>query len=155
LSTITESLASGWINNTTYQKVYNVSNATTVLLPDVDVVITGSVDLAGNLQTQIALDDYFDIDVTPVGVDEVKTFVSSIYPNPVNAGDPLKLKFAVSMSNIQLDVVSINGQLIKTVSVPSSSEIFELNTTDLSAGMYLIKVSADQGQQTLRVQVLR
>jgi len=156
LSTITEnSSASGWVNNTTYHKVYNVSNATTVLLPDIDVVITGSVDLAGNLQTQIALDDYFDIDVNPVGVEEVKTFVSSIYPNPVNAGDPLKLKFAVSMSNIQLDVVSINGQLIKTVSVPSSSEIFELNTTDLSAGMYLIKVSADQGQQTLRVQVLR
>ncbi len=156
LSTITEnSDASGWLNNTTYQKVYDVSNATTVLLPDVDVVITGSVDLAGNLQVQVELDDYFDIDVNPVGIEEVEEFVSSIYPNPVSSGQPLKLRFTTGMNNILLDVVSINGQLLKTVNVPSASELFELSTEGMSAGMYLIKVNSDLGQQTLRVQVLR
>ena len=145
--------SSGWINNSTYQKVYDVSDDTNLLL-DVDVVVTGGIDEAGNLQAQIEIIDYFDIDINPVGVEEIESLLGNVYPNPVQSGDPINLALNGQLTGIQVDMIGNNGQLIKQLSMPDNTTLFQLDTNNLAAGIYLVNVSTDQGNQTVRVQVL-
>ena len=155
LSSISENAgASGWINNSTYQKVYDVSDDTNLLL-DVDVVVTGGIDEAGNLQEQIELVDYFDIDINPVGVEELESVLGNVYPNPVQSGDPINLVMNGQLSEIQVDVIGNNGQLVEQLQIPNNTTQFSIDTSELAGGIYLINVSTDQGNQTVRVQVLR
>ena len=155
LSSISENAgASGWINNSTYQKVYDVSDDTNLLL-DVDVVVTGGIDEAGNLQEQIELVDYFDIDINPVGVEELESVLGNVYPNPVQSGDPINLVMNGQLSGIQVDVIGNNGQLVEQLQIPNNTTQFSIDTSELAGGIYLINVSTDQGNQTVRVQVLR
>ena len=64
-----------------------------------------------------------------------------LFPNPV--AENLTIKFENSYKNIQINLFSLLGQLVKTVDVENSIEV-ELNMVDLPSGSYLVKMCADK-----------
>ncbi len=80
-----------------------------------------------------------DIEVNYVGIPETETKIS-IAPNP-NTGR-FRIDLAdLNAKNIQIDIYSVNGNLIYRNYVHSS--VFEIDMTDKSKGIYFIKITAD------------
>lgn len=154
LSAITaNAAASGWLNNTTYQAVYNVNDIVFTLL-DIDVVLTGSVDLAGNLLVQTSYVDFFDISITGVGIEETSLGSMTIYPNPVQAGQLVRIRPEGEKIN-QVEIISSNGALVAiNQSQSQQNELITIETANLSSGIYLIRLLGDNAVTTLRLQVI-
>ena len=69
-----------------------------------------------------------------------------IYPNPVKSTVNIDLS---SVDNSSIDVYDINGRKILTQKLSNSSNT--INIDNLSSGMYLFKVTSDQGTATSKV----
>jgi hypothetical protein len=154
LSVITPNgAASGWLNSTTYQAVYNVSEVIGSI-NNIDVVLTGSVDLAGNLLTQTTYTDFFDINITGVGVGEFGLTNLSVYPNPVQSGQVARIRLEGEKIN-QIDIISANGALIaQNQSQMQQNEVIQIETANLSSGIYFIRLFGDNKVSTVRLQVI-
>uniref|UniRef100_UPI004048BBCC T9SS type A sorting domain-containing protein n=1 Tax=Mariniflexile sp. TaxID=1979402 RepID=UPI004048BBCC len=78
---------------------------------------------------------------------DVKTIsnIINIYPNPVE--DVLRLSLSDNINLAKLEIVDINGRLIKTI---SAEKVFdkEVNTSDLNKGMYMLNIYSDKGKST-------
>jgi hypothetical protein len=75
------------------------------------------------------------------GVNPVSSTSASVYPNPVNAGEPVSLKFA-SSSQYTLTLVDMTGKVILTRFVTGSNATLQLG--DIAPGVYnLIVHDAD------------
>jgi hypothetical protein len=154
LSVITPNSAeSGWLNSTTYQAVYNV-NDVVLTLNNIDVVLTGSVDLAGNLLVQTSYVDFFDISITGVRVEERELANLNIYPNPVTAGQLVRIRPQGEKIN-EVQIISANGALIAlNQSQHQQNEVITIETANLSSGIYLIRLLGDKQVSTTRLQVI-
>ena len=76
--------------------------------------------------------------VTPVSVKNVAGAVGfKLYPNPANNVLNIKMDKLNSTGNVQ--VLSINGKLL--IDQPISATTISINTTNLSTGMYLLRVN--------------
>ena len=73
-----------------------------------------------------------------------------LFPNPV--ADNLTIEFENSYQNVQINLFSFLGQLVKTVEVENSIKV-EINMSDLPSGSYLVKINADE--KTLSTVVLK
>jgi len=71
-----------------------------------------------------------------------------IYPNPV--ADVFTISAAVSTFN-QYEVYNINGQRILSDSVPSNTREIEVNLTNFSRGIYMIKLNGVQFSKTYKI----
>lgn len=82
----------------------------------------------------------------PTGISAAKSISFSAFPNPANHS--VRLTGISNATSIEL--ISLNGQLVKSFNVESP----ELNISDVNAGVYFIKVIANQsvGIQKLIVQ---
>lgn len=148
-------LASGWINSSTYQAVYDVAATEDYVLNDIDLVLTGSVDLAGNLMVQSNYPDFFSINTTETSVESLSQSESRIFPNPVHAGQPLTLEGNSNWNNALIRVYSSTGQLIYNQEVSSGGNQLRIPTNNLATGMYLLQVSHKNENKQYRFQVLR
>ena len=148
--------ASGWLNSTSYQQVYNVSNET-VLLLDIDIVVTGAIDGAGNLVVQTDYADFFDIDINPVGVNENENFGVSIYPNPVTSGDVLTIRMDNPDMVESLDIYGANGELVRQIPILAGTlqQQIAVQTNEMAAGNYTIAIQTAEGVSILRFNILR
>jgi hypothetical protein len=145
--------ASGWLNSTTYQAVYDV-NDVLFSLNDIDVVLTGSVDLAGNLLVQTTYADFFDINITGVSIEEREFANLNVYPNPVQSGQLVRIRPEGAKIN-EVQIISANGALIAlNQSQSQQNEVILIETAGLSSGIYLIRLLGDKEVSTLRLQVI-
>jgi Secretion system C-terminal sorting domain len=79
---------------------------------------------------------------TKIDVDNKSGIKKGIYPNPANE--------VLNVGNIQgvqsIEVVDLNGKVIKTVSVGENEISRALNVSDLSGGIYILKKIKRDGQ---------
>lgn len=89
---------------------------------------------------QGAYKTYFTNSKDAVSVGEVtpNQIAFSIYPNP--SVDVVNVNVSNEANIQKVDVLNINGQLVKSKTVTSANNV-QLNIADLSAGTYFIKVS--------------
>lgn len=147
--------ASGWLNNTNFETVYNVSDAENTV-ENIDVVVTGAIDLAGNLLVQAEYTDFFDIDMTTVGVDGISEDAINLFPNPVSGGQDLMLTLGKSSDEWNIALFSGTGQMVGDwQSVRSENGLFRIPTAELAAGVYLIAISNEDKNHTIRFEVVR
>ena len=73
----------------------------------------------------------------------------SIYPNPV--GDNLKIDNLEE--NTTIDIYSITGQRVQSVSSAMGS--IEIDMSNLSNGMYIVKLQNEKNTRTEKIQVLK
>ncbi|GAA4281135.1 T9SS type A sorting domain-containing protein [Gaetbulibacter aestuarii] len=97
----------------------------------------GAPDRCGNKAAQRA-DDYGIIVGSTLAKQEFEVNTIKLYPNPTN--DILKISLKTSSNKITYDVFDIRGQ--KIFQVISSEK--QLNVSNLTAGLYIIKVTTDE-----------
>ncbi|WP_417368945.1 T9SS type A sorting domain-containing protein [Flavobacterium beibuense] len=92
----------------------------------------------------IILDNF--IATTELSTEDFLANQLSIYPNP--ATDVINVANAQNINDI--NIVDLNGRIVKSAKFNGASEA-QVNISDLSAGMYLMNVSSDQGTTTKKI----
>ncbi len=72
------------------------------------------------------------------GISETNTTGTSIFPNP--ASDKIQITSSVSLDNSTVEIYSITGKLVSKTSLNDKNEI---NISNLSNGIYLIKINSE------------
>ena len=95
--------------------------------------------------------------VSSIGLNDVENNISSInvYPNPVKDIATLDITLSES-SNATIQVVDLMGRTLidlGTKSFKAGQNSIELNTTNLSNGMYFVKINSNNGIATKKITV--
>lgn len=86
-------------------------------------------------------------DCNSVGVNENnKELAVTVYPNP--ATDFVNVRLSENIKKIE--VISVSGQLMQTITPAQSVITTKFDTRNLSAGMYLVKIETDKGHIAIR-----
>jgi len=146
--------ASGWLNSTTYQVVYDVADQALVAT-DIDVLLSAARDLAGNEVVAANFADYFDINTTSVGIAEQNMIGLSFFPNPLRNGQSLRIEVGQPLNDAVLRIISISGQTQLQQDFRRLEQgIFDLPVSDLASGLYLVRLDAEEGSQVHRMVVI-
>ena len=88
-----------------------------------------------------------------LSTDEFDLSNVSVYPNPTK--DVINVDFSSVGTTVDSNIAiyDIQGKLVKSVS-KNSEAIQKINTTELSKGLYLLKIVAENGEQITRKLVI-
>lgn len=77
-----------------------------------------------------------------------------LFPNPASTEVEVVIN-STQQKPASLDVFSVQGQLLKTFTIanPSVNTRFSLNISDLSMGVYMVRLNLEEGQQQLKLVV--
>ena len=75
-----------------------------------------------------------------LSVSNLNKFKLNIFPNPVS--DTFTIQLNQNYHNIEVEILSISGKLIRKIKSKNSARQ-NIDITDLSSGMYFLKVKAD------------
>ncbi len=78
----------------------------------------------------------------------------SLYPNPVQKGIPLQIQFNTLSANLEINVYNILGQKVLSQKV-GNHRFFQLNTSSLSTGIYLIQTKGLNLNITKKIMVIK
>ncbi|MDB9755282.1 T9SS type A sorting domain-containing protein, partial [Winogradskyella sp.] len=88
-------------------------------------------------------------DVNSLSIGELDSALQvSLYPNPVE--DNLTVILGNNYNDIQLEIYSLTGQLLRKINESNRLE-FKVNISDLSSGMYIVKLNAAGKIYTSRI----
>ncbi|WP_250432844.1 T9SS type A sorting domain-containing protein [Hanstruepera flava] len=129
----------------TYQMTINGTVANPIPTDFQSDPILGGIDFYSASSSTTAFYDDIVFDVTSLSVDEFSKEEVSVYPNPVL--DRLNIESTSPVTSIS--IYNILGKKVKEIQ--SDNPIKEIDMTSLSNGIYLIKVSAENKTQTIKV----
>jgi hypothetical protein len=111
-----------------------------VSIADIDVLVEGATDLAGNEVVAFTVADFFDINTT-ISVSELGHLESFlIYPNPAQGGTMITIAWN-SNENAHLAIYNTIGELVfNEQNIAAGEQTRRIDTSDLAAGMYLVQV---------------
>lgn len=77
--------------------------------------------------------------------------VGEIFPNPVNDNAQLEITMK-EPANLQVSIISQTGQLLdaEVLSLPAGTHNYKLETGSLPVGLYLVRISTNQGESVNR-----
>ena len=93
--------------------------------------------------------DDFLVTSSNLATNDVLAAKFSTYPNPANG--------IVTLSNTdniivtQVTVTDINGRTVKTLSYSAAPSDIQINISDLTAGVYMMNISSDQGKAVKKI----
>jgi hypothetical protein len=93
---------------------------------------------------------------TPKNTSSAKFEEIKLYPNPTNAIINVASTFDYS-SDATIDVIDLNGKLLQSSNVNITEGVFEytLNVSNLTSGMYMIRISTNREVIVERFQVVK
>lgn len=100
----------------------------------------------------IALDDILVTENTDVtfSIDDPNEFVGQVYPNP--ATNFVNVKFDIEQyHNARVEMINSNGQMIYSAPLTTANNRIDLE--DVAAGVYFVKIIADEGSMVEKVVV--
>ena len=118
----------------------------------------GDRDLQWETFNFIFLDGRKELNASTDFSDEIASAETSVYPNPVESGQPLFLEFSLGESAIvTYDIYNYLGQTVKNETIGELEEgaykIAINDTQNLSTGIYIIKANLGSATVTRRIQV--
>ncbi len=81
-----------------------------------------------------------------------------LFPNPANQSAQLSLELNTKLSEVSIQLFSLNGQLIKFIrssNLEAGSQSIEIPVSDIAAGMYKVLLKSDQGTVSTSLLILR
>jgi len=118
----------------------------------VDNQKTINTELEGNIALdEVVIVDYGSIKCTDIigcgwstitAKDLNKFITPSLYPNPSKNGQ-FQVKLLDSYNNVQIQIVNISGQLIKTQQYQNKVQNIGIDLSTYPQGMYIINITAD------------
>lgn len=96
------------------------------------------------------------INTLAIGINDEETLSFLVYPNPATSEVFVQPSSAVN-SKLNIDVISISGQLVSSTSVNGidRGSRITLDVTDLSNGVYYLRLISEGEQSVLRFDVIR
>jgi hypothetical protein len=133
------SAESGWLNPFLFLQRYTI-DPLAVNIEGIDLSIRSAVDVVGNIMVDDTLADFIDITLDVNDISVLKNPTPIFYPNPVISGQLVYLKNSI-IADIDVQLCQMDGKLIKEYKVEANknSGTLFLDTSDLKAGVYLIK----------------
>lgn len=145
---------SEWLNQSTFRAKFDLVDSN-LNQENIDVSSSNLVDDAGNYTDGYLVEDFFHISLDPDGVNEEIFAETSIYPNPVFAGSELLINTPQGQGQIHIEVFGNNGALMKSLTISQNQYgPYGMSTSDLSSGIYLIRLSSGTAYSTKRFQVI-
>lgn len=83
-----------------------------------------------------------------LGTDSFDTTAFSVYPNPSNG--IVNISNGLNATMISATITDLNGRTVKSLKLNGESTS-QINISDLSAGVYMMNVSSDQGSVTKKI----
>lgn len=84
-----------------------------------------------------------------LGVDEVVSTIDfSVYPNP--ATNLVTVSSSSNFSINAIDMFDVNGRMIKSMTTDNLTNV-DVNISDLSTGVYMMKISSEQGTSIKKI----
>ncbi len=88
-------------------------------------------------------EQYFAGALTPVEPEPQVALHATLYPNPIPAGTPLVIEFGEAAPELNIELFNVQGQRVRNVPTASANgRQYRLDTAGLSAGVYVVRVSA-------------
>lgn len=90
------------------------------------------------------------------GIDEADDFTFNLFPNPTSQELNIQPNANIN-GNIQLDVITLTGQVIRTQQLVgmTSTEITQIDINGLSQGIYYLRLLSDKQQTVLRFDIIK
>lgn len=116
-----------------------------------EIVITSATPATNTASAQHTYDNYVATATATENLLNAKEFSNvaklSVYPNPTNG--------IVNISNDSnalnsVDVLDLNGRTVKSIKLTGETSA-QVNISDLSAGVYMMNISSDQGSVTKKI----
>ncbi|MGL5892042.1 MAG: T9SS type A sorting domain-containing protein [Bacteroidia bacterium] len=82
-----------------------------------------------------------------VGVEENLLQFVKLFPNP--ASEALRIELADLSETAQIDIINLQGEIVQRISTVQA--VTTISTSELAAGMYLLRVQTDEGLSVQRV----
>jgi hypothetical protein len=93
--------------------------------------------------------DYYGANSQRIGAEQEEEYSSAsavIYPNP--AADYFTLEYGVDEGeNATVELIDLTGKTVKTVALTPLADTYQINTADLQAGIYLIRINVNGEMQ--------
>lgn len=148
------SVESEWLNQSTFRARFDLVDSN-LNQENIDVSCSNLVDDAGNYTDGFLVEDFFHISLDPDGISEQVFAETIIYPNPVSAGSELLINIGTGEHQIQVEVFANNGVLVKSLSIAQNQHgPYGMSTSDLSNGIYLLRLSSGNAYSSMRFQVI-
>ena len=154
ISTTSQTNISSFVTIATFGE----SDFTTITVPALSSMKTIDLSAYNGQQIYVAFvmtqndgDNWFIDNVNITGTLSTQSFFSnnfSIQPNPVNDIFSITAKNGVSLEKVQ--VMDINGRIVNETAI-SGSEAAPINVSDLTAGVYFVKIQSDLGIGTSKI----
>lgn len=93
--------------------------------------------------------DDFKVTSSTLGTNDVLASKFSTFPNPVS--DVLTLSSGEGVQISAIQITDLNGRVIKNLKYSDAMSEMQVNVADLSAGMYLLNISSNQGTATKKI----
>lgn len=110
-------------------------------------IINGVADIFFDFNPPITTNTVSTEIAAPLSVGEFKENTISTYPNPTKS--ILNIQSKSSIDNIT--VFDINGRLLRSKSLSNFQTEYQLNVSDLSQGIYFVKIQTDLGTLTQKI----
>lgn len=80
-------------------------------------------------------------------VEQLDASAVSVFPNPVNDQVNVELSLDKLSSNVDITLIDMRGSVLQTLSFSDvQNEVYQINTSELPAGSYLLNIRTDEGQ---------
>lgn len=106
---------------------------------------------AGNAASStVKYDNYIvsAVNTTAASVNDVISSKFNLYPNPVNDVVNISNEEHIGVNNVS--VIDMNGRVVKTFEFNNQSQV-QMNISDLKAGIYIFKISTNEGTASKKV----
>jgi len=144
---------SSWLNSGTYRAVYDVVDSN-FNFEGTDVSISNLVDDASNFTDGLLIEDFFDINLNPVGLAEISMGELTVFPNPVLSGSDLNIDLSEIKGAVTIQVFGINGALVKSIQLnDEAGSVFRMNTNGMSSGIYMSRLISESYNAVFRFQI--
>ncbi len=81
--------------------------------------------------------------LTGLSDEEIAQFGFDIYPNPANENTVLNFKSELNFREQYVEILDITGKRVALNNVPVGSKKFNLNTQEVSSGIYFVRLVAE------------
>jgi hypothetical protein len=152
---LTLSATSGWDSDFTYTARYDVA-ASEASISDISVNVgTAAQDAAGNPMVAAEFESTFSIDIANSIADLSDLASWTAYPNPVIAGQDVRLNIPVDITDARVMIFTSQGKLVADYNHAGNNNPMIVTTSGWSEGMYMVRLISKHAQGSLPVSVVR
>ena len=152
---LTLSATSGWDSDFTYTARYDVA-AGEAAISDISVNVgTATQDAAGNPMVAAEFESTFSIDIANSIADLSGLASWTAYPNPVIAGQDVRLNIPVDITDARVMIFTSQGKLVADYNHAGNNNPMIVTTAGWSEGMYMVRLISQHAQGSLPVSVVR